>query len=223
MKARTEVKAMSKSPEKNARASTAKGSSGKTGSNQIDRRSFVADLMKHRGSGLVVTGLGSPTWDLFAAGDHAENLYSWGGMGLAIPTALGLAMAQPNRRVLALTGDGEMMMGIGSLGVVADQAPGNLGILVLDNERFAETGRQKGLSAGRADLCAIARGFGIAETMLVTEQGKAAELAEFLFKRPGPVFAVAKIAVTEDPWRLPEKDGATIAHRVRTALGLEKP
>ncbi len=192
-------------------------------SNKIDRRSFVTELMTHRGSGLVVTGLGSPTWDLFAAGDQPENVYLWGGMGLAISTALGLALAQPSRRVLAMTGDGEMMMGIGSLGVVGDQAPSNLGILVLDNERFAETGRQKGLSAGRADLCAIARGFGIAETMLVTEQGKAAELAEFLFKRPGPVFAVAKIAVTEDPWRLPEKDGATIAHRVRTALGLEKP
>ncbi len=192
-------------------------------SNKIDRRSFVSALLKDRGTGLVVTGLGSPTWDLFAAGDQAENLYSWGGMGLSVSTALGLALAQPSRRVLALTGDGEMMMGIGSLGVVADQAPANLAILVLDNERFAETGRQKGLSAGRADLCAIARGFGIAETMLVTEQGKAGELAEFLFKRPGPVFAVAKIAVTEDPWRLPEKDGATIAHRFRASLGLEKP
>ena len=137
--------------------------------NKIDRRSFVAELMRHRGEGLVLTGLGSPTWDLFAAGDRPDNLYLWGGMGLAIPSALGLAIAQPKRRVLALTGDGEMMMGIGALGVVADQAPGNLAILVLDNERFAETGRQKGLSSGRADLCAIARGFGITETMLVTE------------------------------------------------------
>ena len=192
-------------------------------SNKIQRRAFVAELLGRRGNTMVIPGLGSPTWDCFAAGDSPEYLYSWGGMGLAVPTALGLALAQPKRRVLALTGDGEMMMGIGSLGVVADQAPPNLGILVLDNERFAETGRQKGLSAGRADLCAIARGFGIAETMLVTEQGKAAELAEFLFKKPGPVFAVAKIAVTEDPWRLPEKDGATIAHRFQAALGLAKP
>lgn len=192
------------------------------GSNKIERRAFVADLLSHRGNGLVVPGLGSPTWDLFAAGDKAENLYSWGGMGLAVPTALGLALAQPQRRVLALTGDGEMMMGIGSLGVVADQAPANLAILVLDNEHFSETGRQRGLSSGRADLCAIARGFGIAETMHVTEQGRTAELAEFLFKRPGPLFAVAKIAITEDPWMLPEKDGGSIAHRFRTALGLEK-
>ena len=91
-------------------------------SNKLQRRPFVADIMKHRGNGLVVTGLGSPTWDLFAAGDRPDNLYSWGGMGLAVPTALGLALAQPDRRVLAMTGDGEMMMRIGSLGVVAPGA-----------------------------------------------------------------------------------------------------
>ncbi|MEZ5850709.1 MAG: thiamine pyrophosphate-dependent enzyme [Hyphomicrobiaceae bacterium] len=191
-------------------------------SNKIDRRSFVSDLFKHRGNAIVATGLGSPTWDSFAAGDAVENLYSWGGMGLSVSTALGLALAQPSRRVLAMTGDGEMMMGIGSLGVVADQAPENLAILVLDNEHFSETGKQRGLSSGRADLCAIARGFGITQTMFVTEHGQVGDLADFLFKQKGPLFAVAKIAISEDPWSLPEKDGAIIAHRVRTALGVVK-
>jgi thiamine pyrophosphate-dependent acetolactate synthase large subunit-like protein len=139
--------------------------------NQIQRRPFVADLLKLRGNALVVPGLGSPTWDIFAAGDSADYLYSWGGMGLAIPTALGVALAQPDRRVLAITGDGEMMMGIGSLAVVADQAPMNLGILVLDNERFSETGKQRGLTSVKTDMCAVARGFGIGRTMFVTEQG----------------------------------------------------
>jgi thiamine pyrophosphate-dependent acetolactate synthase large subunit-like protein len=139
-----------------------------------------------------------------------------------VPTALGVALAQPARRVVAITGDGEMLMGIGSLAVVADQAPKNLAILVLDNEKFAETGRQRGLTGGRADITVVAQGLGIASTMVVTEQGKAGELAEFLFKAPGPVLAVAKIAVTEDPWALPEKDGATIGHRFRAALGIEK-
>lgn len=208
---------MSKAP-----AKPAQGSGNPTG-NKIQRRPFVAELMKHRGSGLVVTGLGSPTWDLFAAGDQPENLYSWGGMGLAVPTALGLALAQPSRRVLAMTGDGEMMMGIGSLGVVADQAPRNLAILVLDNERFSETGRQRGLTGNRVDMCAVAEGFGIAKTMLVTEAGSSAELARFLFEEEGPVFALAKIAISEDPWRLPEKDGAAIGRRFKVALGLEKP
>ena len=113
-------------------------------------------------------------------------------------------------------------MGIGSLAVVADQAPTNLAILVLDNEKFGETGRQRGLTGNRADIAAVAKGFGIVNTMTVTEQGAVAELADFMFKAAGPVLAVAKIAITDDPWRLPEKDGATIAYRFRTALGLEQ-
>jgi thiamine pyrophosphate-dependent acetolactate synthase large subunit-like protein len=210
---------MSKAP---AGAETGTAASGAS-SNKLQRRPLVAELMKHRGNGLVVTGLGSPTWDLFAAGDRPDNLYSWGGMGLAVPTALGLALAQPERRVLAMTGDGEMMMGIGSLGVVADQAPANLAILVLDNETFSETGRQRGLSGNRADLCAIAKGFGIRQTMLVTDESALPDLARLLFETPGPVFAVAKIALSEDPWRLPEKDGAAIARRFKVALGIEAP
>jgi len=190
-------------------------------SNKIQRRAFVAELLEHRGNTLVIPGLGSPTWDCFAAGDSPEYLYSWGGMGLAVPTALGVALAQPSRRVLALTGDGEMMMGIGSLAVVADQNPQNLTILVLDNEHFGETGRQSGLTGNKVDLTAVARGFGIERTMTVTEQGKVGELAEFLFQGQGPALAVAKIALSEDPWRLPEKDGGTIAHRFRVALGVE--
>jgi thiamine pyrophosphate-dependent acetolactate synthase large subunit-like protein len=190
--------------------------------NKIARRPLVAELLGQRGTALIVTGLGSPTWDCFAAGDSPEYLYSWGGMGLAVPTALGVALAQPDRRVVAITGDGEMMMGLGSLAVVGDQAPENLGILVLDNEAFGETGRQRGLTAGRTDIAAVAKAFGIAHTMTVTEQGKVGELAELLFKTPGPVLAVAKIAISEDPWALPEKDGAAIAQRFRAADGVEK-
>ncbi|MFT5507932.1 MAG: thiamine pyrophosphate-dependent acetolactate synthase large subunit-like protein [Hyphomicrobiaceae bacterium] len=193
-----------------------------SGSNKIQRRAFVSDLLGKRDGTLVIPGLGSPTWDCFAAGDSPEYLYSWGGMGLSVPTALGLALAQPNKRILALTGDGEMMMGIGSLGVVADQAPGNLAILVLDNEHFGETGRQTGLSSNQADLCKIAEGFGIKQTMAVTEHGAVGELADFLFKAPGPVFATAKIALSDDPWMLPVKDGVAIAQRFRTALGVDE-
>jgi thiamine pyrophosphate-dependent acetolactate synthase large subunit-like protein len=191
-------------------------------SNKLARRPFVAELLKQRDGALVVPGLGSPTWDCFAAGDSPEYLYSWGGMGLAASTALGLALARPDKRVLCLTGDGEMMMGIGSLGVIADQAPKNLAILVLDNERFGETGKQKGLTGSSTDLTQVAKGFGIRTTMIVTQQTETQALAELLFRTPGPVFAVAKIALSEDPWRLPEKDGVTIAHRFRVALGIEQ-
>jgi len=194
-----------------------------TATNTIARRAFVAELLSHRGDALIATGLGSATWDCFAAGDSPEYLYSWGGMGLAVPTALGLALAQPGRRVLAITGDGEMLMGLGSLAVVGDQAPRNFAVLVLDNEKFGETGRQRGLTAGRADIAAVAKAVGFTATLTVTEQGATVELARFLFKEPGPVLAVAKVAITEDPWTLPEKDGATLAHRFRTALGLERP
>ncbi|MBO0764834.1 MAG: aldehyde dehydrogenase [Hyphomicrobiaceae bacterium] len=187
--------------------------------NKIARRPFVAGVLAERGDALIVLGLGSPTWDAFAAGDSPEYLYSWGGMGLAVPTALGVALAQPGRRVVCITGDGEMLMGIGSLGVVADQAPANLAILVLDNESFGETGRQRGLTSARTDIAAVGRAFGIASTRTVTEQSAVGELADFLFKTPGPALAVAKIALTEDPWALPEKDGAAIAQRFRAALG----
>jgi phosphonopyruvate decarboxylase len=191
--------------------------------NKISRRPFMAELFARRGKSLIVTGLGSPSWDCFAAGDSDEFLYSWGGMGLAVPTALGVALAQPERRVVCVTGDGEVLMGIGSLGVVADQAPPNLAILVLDNESFGETGRQRGLTSGRVDIAAVAAGFGIGRTMTVMEQGAVAELAELLFKARGPVLAVAKIALTDDPWALPEKDGGAIARRFRTALGVGGP
>lgn len=193
-----------------------------TGSNKLQRRAFVAELLKHRDGALIIPGLGSPTWDAFAAGDSPEYLYSWGGMGLAVPTALGLALAQPDRRVVALTGDGEMMMGIGSLGVVAAQAPKNLAILVLDNEHFGETGRQDGLTGNRTDLCKVAEGFGIGRTQTVHDMDQVPALAELLFQSPGPSFAVAKIALSEDPWRLPVKDGVAIARRFRIALGVEQ-
>jgi thiamine pyrophosphate-dependent acetolactate synthase large subunit-like protein len=188
-----------------------------TAANLIRRRELVSALLARREGALVVPGLGSPTWDCFAAGDAPEYLYSWGGMGLAVPTALGVALARPGRRVLCLTGDGEMMMGIGSLAVVAAQAPVNLGILVLDNEHFGETGRQPGLTGIRADLCAMARGAGIANALDVTGMDQLDALAELMFRAPGPTFAVAKIALTDEPWALPEKDGAVIARRFRVA------
>jgi thiamine pyrophosphate-dependent acetolactate synthase large subunit-like protein len=188
--------------------------------NRLRRRPFIAELLAQRGTALIVLGLGSPNWDVFAAGDSPDYLYTWGGMGLAVPTALGLALARPERRVLAITGDGEMMMGIGALAVVADQGPTNLAILVLDNESFAETGGQRGLTANRADIALAARGFGFTETMTVSEHAALPGLVRLLFHAPGPALAVAKVAVTEDPWALPEKDGAAIAHRFRRALGL---
>jgi thiamine pyrophosphate-dependent acetolactate synthase large subunit-like protein len=188
-----------------------------SGSNLIKRRVLVSALLARRDGALVVPGLGSPTWDCFASGGSDDYLYSWGGMGLAVPTALGLALARPGRRVLCMTGDGEMMMGIGSLAVVGAQAPANLGILILDNEHFGETGRQPGLTGTRADLRAMARAAGIDHTLEVTSLEQVDALADLMFRQSGPTFAVAKIALTDEPWALPEKDGAVIARRFRGA------
>ena len=186
----------------------------------MDRREFVAGLLRERGDLMVVTGLGTPTFDVAACGDHPLNFHLWGAMGSATMVGLGLALARKDRRVAVITGDGDMLMGLGSLATVAAQRPANLAIVVLDNEKFGETGRQRGLTGSRTDITAVAKGFGIAKTMTVTELSAVGELAELLFKMPGPVLAVAKIAITDDPWALPEKDGAAIAHRFRAALGV---
>ncbi|MEM9060043.1 MAG: thiamine pyrophosphate-dependent enzyme [Pseudomonadota bacterium] len=185
-------------------------------SNYLDRRAFTAAVLAERGGALVVPGLGAPTWDCAAAGLGAEALHSWGGMGLALATALGVALARPERRVLCLTGDGEIMMGLGTLAVVGAQAPANLTTLVLDNEHFGETGNQTGLTR-TLDLCAIARGAGIRHTMAVTAMEQVPALTDLLFRQPGPCFATSKIALGDYPMILPEKHGPSIASAFRSA------
>ncbi len=181
----------------------------------LDRRALAADILRECGDTLVVAGLGSPAWDLAAAGDRPQNFYLWGGMGQAVPIGLGLALAQPRRRVLVLTGDGEMMMGIGSLAVVAAQAPANLAILVLDNELFGETGNQVGLTAGGADIAAMGQGAGLAQTRVVRSADEVPALRDMLLAAPGPVLAVAKVARGEAKPVYPSKDGVFLAERLR--------
>src|SRR6188768_275489 len=122
----------------------------------IDRRAAVVRLLESRGDGLVVSGLGSPTFDVFAAGDSPLNFYLWGAMGGAAMVGLGLALAQPARRVLAVTGDGEMLMGLGSLATIGARRPANLAIVVLDNQSYGETGMQPSHTARGVDLAGIA-------------------------------------------------------------------
>jgi len=109
----------------------------------LDRREAVAEILKRRGDALVVAGLGAPCWDTAAAGEHPLNFYTWGGMGGAAMIGLGLALAQPRRRVLVITGDGEMLMGLGALATIGVQQPRNLAVIVMDNEHYGETGMQQ--------------------------------------------------------------------------------
>jgi len=109
----------------------------------IDRRAFVADLLEACPSALVVAGLGAPAYDVFAAGDRDGSFYLWGAMGGAAAMGLGLALAQPGRSVLVVTGDGEQLMGLGTLATIGAQRPRNLTLVVLDNGRYGETGMQE--------------------------------------------------------------------------------
>src|SRR6187549_2379710 len=124
----------------------------------LKRRAAMAALVKDRDDDLlVVPGLGSTTWDLAAAGDDPRNFYLWGAMGGAAMVGLGLALAQPDRRVLVVTGDGEMLMGLGSLATISVARPTNLSIITIDNEYYAETGMQPSHTGCGVDLAGIAR------------------------------------------------------------------
>jgi thiamine pyrophosphate-dependent acetolactate synthase large subunit-like protein len=135
--------------------------------NKLPRRAAIARILAERTDTLVVTGLGSPTYDCAAAGDHPLNFYLWGPMGSAVTVGLGLALAQPKRRVLVITGDGEMLMGLGALATVAVKRPNNLSIVVADNEHYAETGMQPTHTNAGVDLAGIALRCGFPQATIV--------------------------------------------------------
>lgn len=187
----------------------------------LDRRQAVSALLDQLPEALVVSGLGSPTYDVFAAGQRATNFYLWGAMGGAVPLALGLALAQPDRSVLAITGDGEQLMGVGSLASVAACAPVNLTIVVLDNGHFGETGMQASHTGLGTDLAAVARGFGIDRTHTIETLEQLDGLAVVAAERSGTTFARVRIGLQETVRALPPRDGAANKDRFRAALGLD--
>ncbi len=184
----------------------------------LRRRAVVARLLRDRGDMLVVAGLGAPAWDATAAGDRDLTFPLWGAMGGAAMIGLGLALAQPKRRVLVITGDGEMLMGLGSLAAIAVQAPKNLAIAVLDNERYGETGMQATHTAGVANLAAIAVGAGIPTAFEATDESALEDAVGRLHGEPGPLFCTIKVRAEDLPLVLPPKDGAHLKDRFRAAL-----
>ena len=184
----------------------------------LERRAVVARILKDRGDALVVTGLGSTTWDTAAAGDNPNNLYLWGGMGGAASCGLGLALAQPERRVLVITGDGEMLMGLGSLATVAVQKPANLAVCVIDNERYGETGMQRTHTAFGVDLPAMAKAAGFKTSALVRTKPELDGIVKKLFTALGPLFVAIKVSTDPVPMVLPSRDGAWILRRFRHTL-----
>ena len=184
----------------------------------LNRRDVVSQLMRDRGDALFVTGLGSTTWDAAAAGDHPNNFYLWGGMGGAAATGLGLARAQPNRRVIILTGDGEMLMGVGSLATIAVSGPSNLAVCVIDNQRYGETGMQETHTSHGVDLSAMAAGAGFAHTQTSWTKEDLRAAIPHLYETEGPVFVAIKVNTDYVPMVLPMRDGTAIRGRFRAAV-----
>jgi thiamine pyrophosphate-dependent acetolactate synthase large subunit-like protein len=187
----------------------------------MDRREAVRRLLAVRDEALVVTGLGSPSYDVHAAGDRDDNYYLWGAMGAAALVGLGLAQAQPRRRVMVITGDGEQLMAFGSLATISAAKPKNLTLIVLDNEHFGETGMQASHTATGLDFAAVAASCGFAQTGVVRTLGEVDALCGVL-RQPstGPRLFVLKIKAENPPRSLPPRDAVHIKNRFRAHLGL---
>jgi thiamine pyrophosphate-dependent acetolactate synthase large subunit-like protein len=188
--------------------------------NLLERRSVVTGLLANRKDAIVVGGLGASTYDIAAAGDHDRNFYLWGAMGGAVMIGLGVALAQPELPVVVITGDGEMLMGMGSLATVGLQRPKNLTIIVLDNEVYGETGGQASHTAGNVDLVGVARACGIADARpldtMAEIEGFATSMQDVA---SGPRFASIKIDSANLERVLASRDGSFIVTRIRGALG----
>jgi thiamine pyrophosphate-dependent acetolactate synthase large subunit-like protein len=184
----------------------------------LDRRDFVRQLLIDRGDLLVVSGLGSATYDVAAASDHPLNFYLWGAMGGTAMIGLGLALAQPGRRVAVLTGDGDMLMGIGSLATIGVKQPGNLAIVVLDNAHYGETGMQPSHTRSGIDLVAIALACRFKHARAVSRIEDAAGVRKLLHAGEGPILVSARISEEDAPRVLPLRDGHTIKQRFMDAL-----
>lgn len=186
----------------------------------LARREAVAALLRHRGDALVVSGLGSPTYDVHAAGDRDDNYYLWGAMGSAALIGLGLAQAQPDKRILVITGDGEQLMAFGSLATIAVARPKNLTIVVIDNHHFGETGMQLSHTGQGIDLAEVAAACGFAATATLRTGAEVETLGKSL-KEPskGPRLFVIKVAAENPPRSLPSRDAVFIKNRFRAHLG----
>jgi thiamine pyrophosphate-dependent acetolactate synthase large subunit-like protein len=185
---------------------------------KLQRRHVVARILADRGDILLITGLGSPTYDCAAAGDPPLNFYLWGAMGSAATVGLGLALAQPQRRVLVITGDGELLMGLGALATIGAKKPANLAIAVIDNEHYGETGMQRTHTSAGVDLAGIARTAGFSQTATVRQMAELDSAIPMLHAAMGPVLVVLKVSTARDPLVLPSWDGPFLKTRFRQAL-----
>jgi thiamine pyrophosphate-dependent acetolactate synthase large subunit-like protein len=188
---------------------------------RLDRRAAIRILLENRGDLLVVTGLGSTTWDAASVADDERNFYLWGAMGAAAMVGLGLAIARPDRRVLVVTGDGEMLMGLGSLATIGVQCPPNLAIAVFDNGHYGETGMQASHTAETVDLIGVAQACGFSETFDITDELGVRDFSARIRDTATTIFARIAISAEEPPRVLPPRDGVLLKNRFRRAIGAD--
>ncbi len=184
----------------------------------LHRRDVVARLLDDRGDLLVLTGLGASAWDLASVSESPNDFPLWGAMGGAAMFGLGLALSQPARRVVVFTGDGEMLMGLGSLSTIAVARPTNLTLVVLDNGLYGETGAQATHTGSGVSLEGVALACGFSHARTVTEASQIDQLRTDLHTLQGPVLAVIKVVHSPDPMTLPPRDGTFLKNRMRTAI-----
>ena len=189
---------------------------------KLNRRLVISELLKERENSLIVNGLGGTCWDVASLGDNELNFYVWGGMGNACMIGLGLALSQPDKKVIVITGDGEMLMGIGSLATIALKQPKNLSIVVFDNELYGETGNQKTHTAYCTNLSKIAIGSGIINSSIILTQEDLLSLSLEIHQIKNLSFSVIKINQDQEEIVLPIREGAFIKSRFRRALLGEK-
>ena len=184
----------------------------------LDRRAAINKILARRADALVVTGLGSSCYDVGAAGDHPHTFYLWGGMGAAAMVGLGLALAQPRRQVLVITGDGEMLMGLGALATIGTQGPRNLSIVVIDNELYSETGMQPTHTSRGVDLAGMAKAAQFSRTATIHTESQLKTWVPKLYAPAGAAFVAIKVNRTRYPMAIRLRDGAHIKNRFREAL-----
>jgi thiamine pyrophosphate-dependent acetolactate synthase large subunit-like protein len=184
--------------------------------NRLDLTRRLVSRLTHGEA--VVAGIGNTNFDLLEAGHRPQNFYMLGSMGLSVPIALGIALAQPERRVVSLEGDGSILMNLGCLATVATQAPENLSIIIWDNGLYQITGKQATATASVTDLVEVARGIGIASSYWASDEHAFDQLVEQVLDRSGPHFIAARVDDAPGTAR-PERNPVLLKERFREGIG----
>ncbi|WJR80818.1 thiamine pyrophosphate-dependent enzyme [Bradyrhizobium sp. NP1] len=188
--------------------------------NRFDLTSRLVARLKSEEA--VIGGIGNTNFDLWAAGHRPQNFYMLGSMGLAFPIALGVALAQPTRRVVALEGDGSLLMQLGSLSTIATLAPENLTLIVMDNGIYQITGGQPTPAAAAADIVAIAAGSGLADSAWAADEEDFERLVERSLSTAGP--SLIAVRIDDKPGvGTTRRDPVQIRERFMLGLGVRQP